>query len=199
MTIFYRYLGNLYVNITNRCPCDCVFCIRQNGDSVGGADSLWLEKDPTLQEIIADYEKIDKTGCEEIVFCGYGEPMEQLDTLLDTCRYLRGVTDKKIRVNTNGLSDLIHGKPTAHLLEGLVDFVSISLNAGTAKEYNRVTRPVYGEPAFNAMLKFAEDCKKYVPHVMFTVVDVISPEEIAAAQAVADKMGIPLRVRAYEG
>ena len=125
--------------------------------------------------------------------------MEQLDTLIATCRYLRGVTDRKIRINTNGLSDLIHGKPTAHLLEGLVDSISISLNAGTPKEYNRITRPVYGEAAFDAMLKFAEDCKKYIPHVMFTVVDVISPEEISAAQAVADKMGIPLRVRAYEG
>ncbi|HEX3025907.1 MAG TPA: TIGR04100 family radical SAM protein [Clostridia bacterium] len=199
MTIFYKYGGKLYVNVTNRCPCNCIFCIRQNGDSLGDADSLWLEREPSLEEIIAAYENYDKTGCPEVVFCGYGEPLERLDIVLETCKYLRGVSDMKIRINTNGLSDLINGKPTAHLLKGLADTVSISLNAATAKEYSRVTQPSFGESAFDAMLKFAEDCKQIVPRVVFSVVDIISPEEIAACQRLADQMGIPLRVRAYEG
>lgn len=199
MTIFYKYGGKLYVNVTNRCPCNCIFCIRQNGDSVGDADSLWLEHEPSLEEIIAAYQASDGSDCDEVVFCGYGEPLERLEIVLDTCRYLRSVSDKKIRINTNGLSDLIHGKPTAHLLKGLVDTVSVSLNAASAPEYTRVTQPCFGEPAFAAMLRFAGECKESVPRVIFSVVDVISADEIAACHRLADEMGISLRVRPYEG
>lgn len=199
MTIFYKFGGKLYINVTNRCPCSCVFCIRLNGDSVGDAQSLWLEREPSVEEIISAYEKTDKTGCQEAVFCGYGEPLERIDAVLETCRYLRANSEMKIRINTNGLSDLINGKPTAHLLKGLVDTVSVSLNASGREEYARITRPVFGEEAFEAMHKFARDCKAHVPEVVFTVVDIISKEEIEACRLLADKMGIPLRVRAYEG
>ena len=123
----------------------------------------------------------------------------RLDAVLEVCKFIRKNSDMKIRINTNGLSDLIHGKPTAQLLEGRVDTVSVSLNASSKKEYVKLTRPAYGEKAFDAMLKFAQDCKKYVPNVVFTVVDVISEEEIEACRLLAQKTGIPLRVRAYEG
>lgn len=198
MTIFYQFEGSLYVNVTNRCPCNCTFCIRKNGPSVGDADSLWLDHEPSLEEIITAYESCDKTGCPEVVFCGYGEPLERLDIVLDTCRYLRKVSHMKIRINTNGLSDLINGKPTAHLLRGLADTVSISLNASNAAEYAKITRACYGEAAFDAMLQFAKDCKESVPEVVFTVVDVISQPEIAACQRLAEEIGIPLRVRSYQ-
>jgi len=199
MTVFYKFGGKLYINVTNLCPCSCVFCIRQNGDSVGDAQSLWLEHEPSMEEIISAYEMTDKTDCREVVFCGYGEPLERLDAVLDTCRFLRANSDMKIRINTNGLSDLINGKPTAHLLKGLADTVSVSLNASNKEEYAKITRPVFGEEAFESMLKFARDCKSYVPEVVFTVVDIISADEIEACRLLADKMGIPLRVRAYEG
>ena len=103
----------------------------------------------------------------------------------------------KIRLNSNGLSDLINGKETAKLLEGVVDSISISLNAPDAKRYQEVSRSRFGEEAFPALLKFAEDCKKYIPKIKFTVVDVISKEEIAECQKIADDMGIPLRVREW--
>lgn len=196
MTIFYQYGDKLYVNITNRCHCNCIFCTRKRG-SLGDVDSLWLEQEPALDEIITAFEKLRKKDYPAVVFCGYGEPLERLDLVLDTCKYLRGVSDMKIRINTNGLSDLINGKPTAHLLKGLVDAVSISLNAANAKEYVRVSKPSFGEPAFDAMLKFASDCKQFVPQVAFSLVDIISPEEIASCQRLADEMGIPLRVRKY--
>ena len=145
MTIFYKFGEGLYVNVTNRCPCDCVFCIRQNGDCVGDSQSLWLEREPTVEEIISDFEKTDKTGCSEVVFCGYGEPLVRLDAVLEVCKFIRKNSDMKIRINTNGLSDLIHGKPTAQLLEGRVDTVSVSLNASSKKEYVKLTRPAYGK------------------------------------------------------
>ncbi|MGN0621875.1 MAG: TIGR04100 family radical SAM protein [Porcipelethomonas sp.] len=198
MTIVYEVGQNLYVNITNKCPCSCTFCIRKNADGAYGSDSLWLEREPELSEITDALEKRDYKKYNEIVFCGYGEPTERIEILAEAAAYIKKNNGPEIRLNTNGLSDLIHGRPTAHLLRGLVDTVSISLNAGTKEEYLKVTRPGFGECSYEAMQKFAAECKKYVPNVVFTVVDVIGKEEISAAQAVADRLGIKLRVRAYE-
>lgn len=126
-----------------------------------------------------------------------GNPPCALEHLLAVCRYVRGISRIPIRLNTNGLADLVHQRRTAPLLKGLVDSVSISLNAPDAAKYNAVTRPSFGEPAFQAMLDFAGDCQKAVPHVAFTVVDVLPSADIAACQRLADSLGIPLRVRRY--
>ena len=198
MTILYPVGQHLYVNLTNQCPCACTFCIRQNGDGAYGSDSLWLEHEPDFDEVKAAFAKWDLSDFTELVFCGYGEPTEALELLLRTAKYAKTLKGcPPVRLNTNGLSDLIHGEPTAHLLAGAVDTVSISLNAGTRAEYLAVTRPKW-DSAFEAMQQFAVDCKQYVPKVMMTVVDVIPPEEIEAAQAVADRLGITLRVRKYD-
>ena len=198
MTICYEVGKNLYVNITNKCPCSCTFCIRQNADGAYGSDSLWLEHEPDLQEIIDAFEKADYKKYDEIIFCGYGEPTERIDILREAALYIKKNSDKKIRLNTNGLGDLIHKKSIAPMLEGAVDTVSISLNAGTKDEYLKVTRPSFGDESYEAMQKFAVECKKYVTNVVFTVVDVISKEEIEASQQLADKLGITIRVRKYE-
>ena len=198
MTILYPVGEHLYVNLTNRCPCSCTFCIRQNGDGAYGSDSLWLEHDPDLNEVKAAFANWNLADFTELVFCGYGEPTEALLLLCEAARFAKTLPGcPPIRLNTNGLSDLIHGVPTAHLLAGLLDTVSISLNAGTKDAYLAVTRPKW-ENAFEAMQQFAVDCKQYVPRVMFTVVDVIPKEEIDAAQALADSLQIPLRVRKYD-
>lgn len=195
--IIYTYAGSAYLNITNKCPCACVFCIRSNGDGLGSADTLWHKKDPTIEEIKAEIDSFDFSGYSEVVFCGYGEPTRALENLIETAEYLKEKHGLKIRLNSNGLSDLVNGKPTAHLFEGIVDSISISLNAPDAESYHRVTRSKFGTDAFPALLKFAEECKNYIPNVMFTVVDVISEEEIKQCKALADKMGIPLRVRQW--
>lgn len=193
--IAYTVGDGIYLNLTNRCPCRCVFCIRQEQDTVGDSGSLWLKKEPTTDEVLEALASYDLGSYREIVFCGYGEPMEQLDVLLEVCRRIRAISSLPIRVNTNGLADLIHKKPTALLLEGLVDTVSISLNAPNRQRYHEVVQSIYGLPAFDSMLQFAVSCKSYVPHVMFTVVDILSEEEIAACRQLASGLGIPLRVR----
>lgn len=198
MTILYVVKDKLYVNITNRCPCNCTFCIRNNGDGAYGSDSLWLETEPTEEQIIAEFGKYDLSAYREIVFCGYGEPMERAEVLVNVSKWLKTVTKTPLRINTNGLSDLINGKPTAKMLSEVMDIISISLNAPTAGEYNEVSRPKFGMDSFPALLKFAEECKKYAPKVMFSVVDVITKEQIARCQELSDKMGIELRVRAYD-
>lgn len=196
LTFVYSVHNNLYINLTNRCPCSCTFCIRNNGDGAYGSDTLWLEREPERDEVIKAAGEYSPDSYNEIVFCGYGEPMERAEDVVYIGKELKRLYGKKIRLNTNGLGDKINGKPTAPMLEGAVDIVSVSLNSGNAKDYNAVTRPKW-EDSFDAMLKFACECKKYVPEVMFTVVDVISEREIAESRALSEKLGIPLRIRSY--
>lgn len=197
MTIFYKFEGKLYINITNGCPCRCVFCIRDNADSIRDNDSLWLEHEPSFEEITAAFEAFDKTGITDAVFCGYGEPTVRADMLIRTAEYIKQHSDLRIRLNTNGLVKLIRPDFDITQFKGLIDSVSISLNAPDAKRYNEVTCPSFGEKSFDVMLDFAKQMKDVCETVGFTVVDVITPEEIEKCQKLADELSIPLRVRAY--
>ena len=200
MTITYPVKHGIYVNMTNRCPCACTFCLRQNGPGVYGSDPLWLEREPTVQEICDDLEKWDLTQQDEIVFCGYGEPTERLDDLLKVAAFVKAHHDIPIRINTNGLSDLIWNKPTAPLLKGLIDTVSISLNATDKEEYLRLTRSKFGIDSYDAMLDFTRECTKYVPHVVMTVVGepITTAEDQEICRGICATVGATLRVRPYE-
>lgn len=189
---------SIYVNVTNNCPCSCTFCLR-NTKEMAKSNSLWLDKEPTVHEIIEDFEKYDITKFDEIIFCGFGEPLTRLDDVLEVAKYIKKRnSNTPIRVNTNGLADLVNKKETAPLFKGLIDTVSISLNASNAEEYLRLTRNKFGIESYDAMLKFAVSCRAYVPNVVMTVVDCIGKEEIDACQAVCDNIGVPLRVRPFE-
>ena len=196
--IIYTYRGGVYVNVTNKCPCSCVFCIRANGDGLGSAETLWHKNEPTVEEIIAAIKGFDFTGYDEVVFCGYGEPFAAFEKLLAACKYIKENLTLKIRINTNGLGDMINGFSTLPKIAPYVDTMSISLNAPDPKIYCEVTRPVYGPDAFFAMLKFAKDSKAVIPNVVLTVVDVIHEGEIERCRELCDRLGIPLRVRAYD-
>ena len=199
MTITYPVKKGIYINMTNRCPCACTFCLRQNGDSVYGSDPLWLEREPTIEEVCADIDKWNLKNYEEIVFCGYGEPTERLDDLLEVAKYIKSKSDIKIRINTNGLCDLIHGEKTAFKLKGLIDTVSISLNATNKEDYLKTVRPKFGIDSYEAMLEFTKDCTNYVPNVIMTVVDVVtSPEEQELCRKICESVGATLRIRPYE-
>ncbi len=199
MTITYKVKNGIYVNMTNRCPCSCTFCLRHNGDGVYGSDSLWLEREPTVEEVCESIDKWELSDYDEIVFCGYGEPTERLDDLLKVAAYIKQKSDIKIRINTNGLSDLINGENTAPKLKGLIDTVSVSLNCVDKEEYFKTVRPKFGISSYDKMLEFTENCVKYVPHVVMTVVDkVTSKEEQAEARKICASLGATLRVREFE-
>ncbi len=199
MNISYEIGKKLYLNITNKCPCNCTFCIRNNGDGAYGSDPLWLEHQPTIDEVIANLKTRDLDSYEEIIFCGYGEPTCELEILKTTAAYIRSVSKTPLRLNTNGLGNLINKRDIASEFEGLLDTVSVSLNASDAEAYDKVTRPSFkGVNCFEEMLTFAKRVKLFVPNTMLTVVDVIGQEEIAKSQAIADSVGIQLRVREYE-
>ena len=195
--IVYTFENQAYLNITNACPCRCTFCIRNNGDSVGEATTLWFDHNPSIDEIKSEIDAFDFSKYNNsIIICGYGEPTCALNNLIETCKYLKskGIS---IRLNTNGLSNLINKRETAKEICQVIDSVSISLNAPTAEKYNEVTRPVFGEKSFDAMLKFAKECKEYGIPTKLTVVDVINKEDIEDCQKLCDSIDIPLRVREY--
>ncbi len=197
MKIFYDLNGSLYANITNKCPCACRFCLRNNGDSVGGNDSLWLEHEPTIDEIKSAFDEVDKSKYNEVVFCGYGEPMERASDLIEVAKYIKEKSDLRIRINTNGLVLLMH--PTFELssMEGLIDSLSISLNASDPEKYYYITNSKFGLPSYNSMLSFAVSASAFVSNVVFTIVGVVDEEEVNACKERAADLGIPLKIRSY--
>jgi TatD family-associated radical SAM protein len=194
--IVYFSEGTPYLNLTNDCPCRCTFCVRDEKTGWGDGGTLWLSHNPAWTEIRDALDAADFSAYREAVFCGFGEPLCALDNLTAAAVFLKArYPTLPLRVNTNGLGDLINRCDSAAPLVGYIDTFSVSLNAPDAVRYAEITRPVYGAAAFAAMLSFAARAKARFPQVIFTVVDEISDEEIVRCQALADNMGIPLRVR----
>ena len=202
MTISYEYEGALYVNLTNRCDCACVFCLRHNGHKGSiYADDLWLEHEPTRQEALEDILAHHPEDYRELVFCGFGEPTYRLDDLLwlvDQLKERFGEKLPPVRINTNGHANLILGRDVCPEMKGRIDTVSISLNAIDAAEYVALCHPIQGEAAYQAMLDFAGEAKHYVPHVVMTIVDKDkTPEEIQNCRDIAARLGVTLRIRSF--
>ena len=196
MNFYYRLGSNLYVNVTNLCPCDCVFCIRHNTDGVGTAESLWLAHEPTLEELKEAFDQSisrDFEPINEIVFCGFGEPLERAYVVCELAEYIKSGHNHPIRLNTNGLARLINPDFDIKKLS-VFDLVSVSLNADTKEEYLRVTRPRFGIESFDSMLGFARDAKNH-SKVQFTIVETLDGERQKKCRQIADEMGIPLIVR----
>jgi radical SAM enzyme (TIGR04100 family) len=192
--IFYIYGGSAYANLTNKCPCSCSFCIRKNGDAVGEAHMLWHQADPTLEEIFSSLHEFPLSDFNELVFCGYGEPTCAVENLAAVAKYVKENYNIKLRLNTNGLGNLINGRDILPEISPYLDKISISLNAPTAEKYNELCSPQF-DGAFEEMLRFAESCKGVIPEVILTVVDVISDDDIEACRKIAADLGIRYRVR----
>lgn len=199
MTILYEVHNNLYVNLTNKCPCACTFCLRQTRDHMENSGSLWLKEDPTLEQIIDDFSNFNMDKYEEVVFCGFGEPTERIDVILQVARFIKDKYNKKIRINTNGLGNLINERDITPELEGLIDTVSISLNTPNKERYYELTRSRFGIDSFDAMLDFAKNASKFVHDVVLTTVETtITKEEEQECQAICDKLGVRYRIRPWE-
>ena len=199
MEILYRVHNNLYINLTNRCPYSCTFCLRQKMDKVGESDTLWLLREPTAEEVIEEFKKWDVDSFHEIVFCGFGEPTEAFDVLKKVAEFIKSKYNKPIRLNTNGIGSLINKRNIAPELKGLIDTVSISLNNPDPEEYAKLVRSKYGVKSFQEMIDFAKECKKYVPNVVMSTVDTtISHEEEKKCKEICDKIGAEYRIRPWE-
>ena len=204
MTIVYQEWDGIYINLTNRCPCNCTFCIRQSSkNEFDNIDTLWLEREPTAKEVIEELKKWDLTSgkYKEIIFCGYGEPTEALDTLLEVSDYIKSVCSLPIRINTNGLGNLVNNKDITPLLKGRIDSISISLNSSNKEIYTNTVRPApkYKDNAFESMLDFAKKASFYVPNVTMSTVDTtITHEDEENCRNLCASLGVKYRIREYE-
>ena len=189
-TFTYQIGNNLYINLTNRCSNRCTFCVRDQSAQYEGY-SLWLDNEPTADQVIEEIG--DPTKYDEIVFCGYGEPVYRLDEMLAIASHVKrrgGYT----RLNTNGHGNLIHGRDITPQLK-VIDLVNISLNAPDRAMYDRLCRPIYKDVAFDSVLFFARACKASGVNCRFSVVDCIGDVCVRKCRELADREGIPLYVR----
>lgn len=191
---------NIYVNMTNKCPCSCVFCLRQTKEQTEG-NTLWLkEGEPTVEEVLEEFGRYDLSVIGEVVFCGFGEPLERIYDVVRVVDALKSqYPELRFRVNTVGLANLIHGKDVTPELKGRFDTVSISLNAPNEEEFLALTRSRFGIGSYEAVKEFAVLAKQYVPNVVMTVVEKVMPEDkIEVCRGICEELGVTLRVRPFE-
>lgn len=195
MSILYRYGSTWYINMTNRCPCACTFCVRNATRRLGDADDLWLDREPTADEVMS--EIIERASdAREIVFCGYGEPTERLDDLLTIARRIRSEVGARVRLDTNGLGSLINGRDIVPDLAHVLDAVSVSLNASSSEEYMELCRPAFGDRSYPAILQFIEGISRCLDDVTVSVVGgTIPPESEDRCGEMTRGWGVNFRVR----
>lgn len=202
-TIVYPVGDGLYVNLTNKCSCACAFCVRQKApgvgkDAAGETNDLWLDHEPSFEEAMAAFEGHDMSRCKEVVFCGFGEPTYALETLEQVAREAKRRWGVPVRVDTNGQGSLIWGRDIVPGLAAVADAVSVSLNAPDAQAYQRVSRSVFGEQAFEAVLAFAREARELgLAVTMTTVATTISHEEEGRCRAICEELGARYRIRGY--
>jgi len=198
-SIVYTVGDNLYLNITNRCSCACSFCIRQNTNTVGDSGNLWLDNEPTIDEILGEIRKTDINKYKEIVFCGYGEPFERWEDVILLCSEIKRLLPSAVlRINTNGHGNLIAKQDIIPLLLPYSPKMSISLNAPDASSYQKICSCKYGEEGYHAMLDFAEKCRDNGLDVTLSVVNILTQEQILECEKIARNGRFRFRVRGVE-
>jgi len=196
-TIIYEAHGNIYLNITNRCTADCIFCIKRYSDGVYGYN-LRLSKEPSLPEIIKELSDLELSNYKEVVFTGLGEPLVRLDNVLEITKWLttRGIP---VRLDTIGHAKLLY--PDRNVAEELAEsgmkVVSISLNAQDAETYNQLCDPKYIR-AYENMLEFAKDVSKSGMELRFTVVN-LPVVDVEKCREIAKEYCAEFKVRSYGG
>ena len=191
-TISYEAFGNLYLNITNRCTNACSFCVKFRSDFVKG-HRLRLDGEPTEEDIRK--EIADPSAYSEIVFCGYGEPLQRLDVVKNISGWIKQ-NNGRVRINTNGHANMIHKRDVLPELKGIVDSISISLDAQDEATYNRICKPAYRN-AYQEVVRFIEQAKEFIPEVQITVVE-LEGVDIKRCREMAERMGVKFRLRKFD-
>lgn len=190
--IAYRIRNSLYLNITSRCTNECIFCERNNYPIVKGY-YLKLNTEPSEEELISSIG--DPVKYDEIVFCGYGEPLLKLETVKNVSRWIKE-KGGKVRINTNGQGNLIHKRNIVPELKGLVDSISISLNAETGEKYHALCHSMFGSKTYEEIIKFIRECKIHIPSVTASIVG-IRDVNVDECKKIADELGVKFRVREH--
>ena len=188
----------VYINLTNACTNDCEFCLRGQRTDVCGHE-MWHDNNYELSDVISQFKE-HSANVKEVVFCGYGEPFLKKDMMKDFCTYLRkNYPQVKIRVNTNGHANAIYGVDVTEEFKGLIDSVSISLNASTSKEYDEICHPTF-EGAYDAVKEFALACKKQGMETSMSVVtnfDDTHEIDVDECKNIAQSLGAKFRNREF--
>lgn len=198
--LVYTLKNKIYINLTNRCTNDCIFCLRNDKSDVCG-QGLWLDNEnSTAQDVIAQFEQIyANTPSHEVIFCGYGEPMLKLDNLIQTAKYVKEkYPNIKIRVNTNGHANFVYKRNVVPELKGLVDEFSVSLNGATSEEYNELSQPKIKD-AYDEVKKFIKCCSDEDISVVASVVEGYKGRHIdlEKCEKIAFDLGAKFRVREW--
>jgi TatD DNase family protein len=188
-TIAYKIRDSLYLNITNRCTNRCSFCVRFRSDFVKG-HNLRLREEPTIEELKAAIK--EPSEYKEVVFCGYGEPFLRLDLVKELSSWIKQ-RGGRVRVNTNGHGNLINKRNILPELSGIVDELSVSLDAQDAETYDKLCLPSF-EGAFEEVIGFIREANNFIPSVQTTVVD-MEGVDMDKCRELASNLGVPLRVR----
>ncbi|MFA5626423.1 MAG: TatD family nuclease-associated radical SAM protein [Thiohalomonadaceae bacterium] len=191
-TLAYELHGNLYLNITYHCTLRCAFCPKFKGSWVVQNHDLLLTGEPTAAEVL--HAAGDPGAYQEIVFCGLGEPTLRIDTLLEVAQELRQRRARHIRVNTDGLANLVHGRDITPELARMVDSVSISLTAQDEATYVRHTRSKL-PGAYPAMLAFTRRAKAAGLAVTLTAINGLDGVDIPACRTIAKQLVVDFRQR----
>lgn len=196
-TIVYEAHNNLYLNITNRCTAECVFCIKRYSDGVYGYN-LRLSKEPTVEKIKKELSEKDLTQYKEVVFTGLGEPLVRLDEVLEITKWLKA-KGIPVRLDTIGHAKLLFPERNVaqELAESGMNVVSISLNAQEADTYNQLCKPKY-KRAYEKMLEFARELSHHGVELRFTVVD-LPVVNIEKCKEIAKEYCADFKVRGYGG
>ena len=192
--IVYPIRNSLYLNITNRCSNRCTFCWKNASFVVKGHD-LELSREPDAREILTAVGEPKKYG--EIVFCGFGEPLLRLDLVKTVAAELKK-EGAKIRIDTDGQANLVYGRNILPEMKGLVDAVSVSLNAENAQKYHRLCRSPFGEKGFEGVLDFLREAKKVIPEVTATALTMPGVDLEACRKLAEEELGVKFRPRAYD-
>lgn len=190
--IAYRIRNALYLNITNRCSNRCTFCAKFEDFTVKG-HNLLLDGEPSSEEVMAAVGQPE--GIDEVVFCGYGEPLIRLDLVKQVAVALKA-RGYQVRINTDGQANLVHGRNILPELAGLVDSISVSLNAPDAATYSRLCNTPFGEAGFSGVCDFIRAATAHIPQVVASVVTVPGVD-VEACRSLAESLGAEFRVREY--
>lgn len=196
--IAYKIRDSLYLNITNRCSNDCAFCIRSITPFIKG-HHLILEQEPEAEDIWKAIGDPNPGACHEVVFCGLGEPLIRLDVVKVISTKLKKSNGKvKIRVNSNGQANMLHGRNILIELVGLVDEITVSLNAPDEETYYRICKPQLGQCAYKGIKEFILEAKRYIPQVSVTALNGLPGVDIERCRQIAEnELGVKFRVREY--
>ena len=195
--LVYELDKKVYINLTNRCTNECIFCLRQDKDDVCGQE-LWLDsEDFTSEDVIEQLKKFNLSS--EVIFCGYGEPMLKFEVLRQVAKYIKeSYPEIKIRVNTNGHANFIYKKNVVPELVGLVDEFSVSLNASNAEEYDELSQPKF-ENAYEEVKKFIKCSADAGIETVASIVDGYKGRrlDVEKCREIAESLGAKLRVREW--